>query len=260
MAATDTVGSSGDRFLPTHDRRWHHHNEQADNHLVYAIHETVFRHAAKTYARGSLLDIGCGRKPLAPIFEPFVTRHIGIDHGETPHGTDALDIVATAYRIPLADCSADTILMSAVLEHLERPGDALNECWRLLRPGGHAIITAPFMWPIHEAPRDFYRYSPYGLRFLLEQANFEVVEVRPFSGVWTTLALEIAYATRKYQRKPFTPIVRVLTRAMQCMMARWDRVDYQPQFSWAHLAVARRPAIEPEPKQMGTVNGNLRRP
>jgi SAM-dependent methyltransferase len=240
MAASET----GDRFLPARDRRWRHHNEQTDNQLVYAIHETVFRYAAEKYARGTLLDIGCGRKPLAPIFEPFVRCHIGIDHADTPHGTDGLDVIATAYRVPLADCFADTILMSAVLEHLERPGDALSECRRLLRPGGHAIVTAPFMWPIHEAPRDFYRYSPYGLRFLLEEAGLEVVEVQPFAGAWTTLALEISYALRPYRRKPFAPLVAAFAWTLRNVLSYWDRVDYQPRFSWAHLAVARRP-VEP---------------
>lgn len=127
-----------------------------------------------------------------------------------------------------------------MLEHLERPGDALNEAHRLLRPGGHLILTAPFFWPLHEEPRDFYRYSPYGLRFLLEEADFEVCEVVPLSGAWTTFALQWSYALTKYRRGPLTPFVSLLTRFVQWAGPRWDRVDFQPRFSWNHLAVGRR--------------------
>jgi SAM-dependent methyltransferase len=236
--------SATERFLPAPTRQWHHPNEQDDNRLVYAVTESVFRYAAKNYARGKLVDIGCGKKPLAPIFRPYVTHHIGVDHAETPHGVETLDIVATAYDIPLPAGSADTILMSAVLEHLERPADALSECYRLLRPGGHAIISAPFQWPIHEAPRDFYRYSPFGLRYLLEEAGFQVVEIQPYAGVWTTLAVEISYAMRRYRRGPLKPLVSLFTHLLQSLMSYWDRVDYQPRFSWAHLAIARRPGTE----------------
>ena len=127
------------RFRPTQTRQWRHPNESDDNRLVYAIAETVLGYAARSYAHGRLVDIGCGEKPFAPIFAPHVSEHIGVDHPGTPHGVTALDIMSTAYDIPLPDGFADTILMSAVLEHLERPGDALGECHRLLTPGGHAV-------------------------------------------------------------------------------------------------------------------------
>jgi SAM-dependent methyltransferase len=147
--------------------------------------------------------------------------------------------VATAYEIPLPDGFADTVLMSAVLEHLERPTDALTECHRLLRPGGHIILTAPFIWPVHEAPRDFYRYSPYGLRHLLETAGFEVVEVQPYAGAWTTFALEISYALRTHRHGIATPFVAISTRLLQAFLAWLDRADYQPRFSWSHVAIGR---------------------
>ncbi len=69
-------------------------------------------------------------------------------------------MLATAYEIPLEDGSFDTVLMTEVLEHLEEPARGLAEAGRLLRPGGKLILTTPFMWPLHEEPRDFFRYSP----------------------------------------------------------------------------------------------------
>jgi SAM-dependent methyltransferase len=128
-----------------------------------------------------------------------------------------------------------------VLEHLEEPERGIAEAYRLLKPGGHVILTAPFIWWIHEAPRDFFRYSPFGLRYLLEEAGFEVVEVQPLAGAWTTFSLELSYALRRYQKGLARPVVDGVMRVAQWVGGRWDQVDFQPRFSWSHLAIARRP-------------------
>ena len=142
--------------------------------------------------------------------------------------------------MPLPDLHARTVLLSEVLEHLERPDAALRECLRLLEPGGHVIVTTPFVWPVHDE-RDFFRYAPGGLRYLLESAGFEVVEIEPLGGAWTTLSLQLGYALEHYRKGPAGPVVDGLVAGAQWLALRWERVDYQPKFSWNHLAVARRP-------------------
>src|SRR6185437_5387730 len=117
-------------------------------------------------------------------------------------------------------------LLTEVLEHLERPGDAVAECFRLLEPGGHLMATTPLFWPVHDA-RDFYRYTPQGLRYLLETAGFE--------------AVELSYGLQRYRRPWSAPAVDATCRSMQWMASRWERVDRQPKFSWNHLVVGRRP-------------------
>ena len=203
--------------------------------------EEVLTYAARTYARGTLMDIGCGSKPWQGLFEEFVDEHIGVDHVPSVRNPLAVDVLATAYDVPLPDESADTILVTSVLEHLEEPDRALREFHRLLKHDGHLILTAPFIWHVHEEPRDFFRYSPYGLRYLLEKAQLEVVEVQPLAGAWTTFSIEISYALRRYRGSLAGPIVNGITRSVQWLGGRWDRVDFQPKFSWSHLAVARRP-------------------
>jgi SAM-dependent methyltransferase len=80
-----------------------------------------------------------------------------------------------------------------VLEHLEEPEAAIRECHRVLRPGGTAIYTVPFIWHLHEEPRDFFRYSKYGLRYLFEKVGFEIVELRALSGFWVTFGQLFVY-------------------------------------------------------------------
>jgi len=229
------------RFTGLRPTRWAHPNEDVHNRLAYRVLEEVLAYAAGRYARGRLLDIGCGSKPWKELFEPFVDEHVGVDLVPSARNPSAVDVIAGAYEIPLEDGYADTILITSVLEHLEEPKRAIAECRRLLKPGGHMILTAPFIWPLHEQPRDFYRYTPDSLRYLLGEAGFELLELEPLAGAWKTLALEISYALRRYRRGAATPLVDGTTRAVQWLGAHWELVDFQPKFSWSHLTVSRVP-------------------
>jgi SAM-dependent methyltransferase len=200
--------------------------------------------AAGRYARGRLLDVGCGEKPYRDVFAPYVAEHVGVDHPESPHALDHVDVLATANSIPLPGSTFDTVLMSELLEHLEEPQAALAETERLLKPGGHVIITAPFAWVIHEAPRDFFRYSPHGLSWLLTQAGLEPVEITAVGGQWSTVALLTSYALRESPlrtRPRFGDPVRYLARGLQHAGWRLDRHNWRPWMAWNHLAVGRKP-------------------
>jgi SAM-dependent methyltransferase len=216
--------------------RWGHPNESARNRVIYRKLEQMMEHVAERYVHGKLLDVGCGDKPWQPLLGPHTSEYIGVDLG----ANSKAELLADAHAIPLADATVDTVLMDEVLEHLERPWEALAEAHRLLRPGGFIVIDTPFFWPLHEAPRDFYRYSPFGLRELLETAGFEVVEIVPLTGAWVTISLEISYALQRYRRGPLRPLVDVAARLIQWAAVRWELVDFQPAFSCLHLAVGRK--------------------
>jgi SAM-dependent methyltransferase len=229
------------RFAATGPDRWPHPNRGAKNRIAYRQLEAALEHAASTYARGRLVDVGCGRKAWEPLFAAHVDEHVGVDHvPKLVDGVDRVDVIASAYEVPLPDGHAGTVLLSEVLEHLEQPGRGLAECARLLKAGGHLILTTPFFWPVHDQ-RDFYRYAPGGLRFLLEESGLEVVEIVPLSGVWTTLSLELSYALHGNRRAPAAAATGAVASGVQWLAARLDRLNFQPKFSWNHLAVARKP-------------------
>jgi hypothetical protein len=72
------------------------------------------------------------------------------------------------------------------------------------------------------------------------------VELHPLAGAWTTFSLELSYALRRYQRGLARPVVGGVMRFAQWAAGRWDRVDFQPRFSWSHLAIAHKPVEETE--------------
>lgn len=147
----------------------------------------------KQYMHGRLVDIGCGTKPYQALLAPYITEHIGVDHNEMFHDCSNVDIFADAYNIPVPDGSFDCALSTDVLEHLEEPQKAFNEVSRILRGGGTLLLTVPFLYHLHEQPRDFYRYTRFGLEYLAGQAGLEMVEMKPVGGLCTFVMQEIAY-------------------------------------------------------------------
>jgi SAM-dependent methyltransferase len=135
-------------------------------------------------SQGSLIDIGCGEKPFHKYVHNKVERYVGLDHPETPHSKNKIDVFSTVYSIPFEQSSFDIALLTQVIEHLEDPKKALLEISRILKEEGLLILAWPFLYPIHEAPRDFYRYTVYGMEFLAKETNFEVQKIVAPSGFW----------------------------------------------------------------------------
>jgi SAM-dependent methyltransferase len=114
---------------------------------------------------GRLMDLGCGNQPFLRWYEPLVKEVVPVDAAPIP-GVVVVDLTEP---LPFSDASFDTILCTQVLEHVQNAEQAMAEIARLLRPGGHALITVPFLYPTHEMPYDFWRYTHLGLRSLVER-------------------------------------------------------------------------------------------
>jgi SAM-dependent methyltransferase len=126
---------------------------------------------------GDVLDVGCGCKPYRAYVPAENYVGLDIDSPFTRQVAEA-DLFYDGGRFPVADASFDGVLCSQVLEHVFNPAVFLAEIHRALRPGGRLLLTVPFMWDEHEQPRDFGRYSSFGLRAVLETAGFEIVAQR----------------------------------------------------------------------------------
>jgi len=152
------------------------------DYLHYAPFWKRLKQAISQYGRGEVLDIGCGNKPYAALFTDQTTRYIGVDI-EQSH-LQKVDIICPATDIPLPDASFDTVLCTQTIEHVFDHRQLLSEAFRLLRPGGHLILSGPFYWPLHEVPHDFFRFTRYGFEQLLVTAGFSVQSIEENGGSW----------------------------------------------------------------------------
>lgn len=148
-----------------------------------------FERAVSRLARcQTVFDLGTPyrfRKELEPFAESFGGQYVALGyHAEHRFGDRNVDIDGDIHALPFASGVADGVLCIEVLEHLPNPEAAVSEMYRVLRPGGHVLITTPFMVGYHGHANDygdFYRYTDDGLRYLLRR--FSVVDIWPKGGV-----------------------------------------------------------------------------
>jgi len=171
--------------------------------------------AARTpLVRGRLLDLGCGNQPFRPWYGPLVDEVVAVDAAAIP-GVLQVDLTEP---LPFPDASFDTVLCTQVLEHVENVELAAAEIARLLRPGGCALITVPFLYPTHEAPYDFQRFTHFGLRGLVRRHGLEVLTLDAQGGpvlMVTHYAVLAVTAGLKALRLDRNPLVRSLVAAPQ---------------------------------------------
>jgi SAM-dependent methyltransferase len=137
----------------------------------------------REHARGRFLDCGCGDVPYYAWYRELVSEVTCVDWGASLHGRSHLDREVDLNGVlPFAEASFDTVLLADVLEHIALPERLLRELFRVLSPGGKLLITVPFLYQVHEAPHDYFRYTQFALERLCNDAGFARAEVHAYGG------------------------------------------------------------------------------
>ena len=191
-------------------------------------------------AKGILLDVGCGEIPYFEIFESRVQRYVGLERDRIRYRDRPMDLCGDAIALPFGPETFDTVICNQVLEHLSEPNLAMEEIARVLVPGGYLILTAPHIWGIHEEPRDFYRFTNFGLCYLAERAQLEVLEIQAMAGFWVTAGVRFCYYLEHFDWGPFKIVVRSLYLLVQTGALLLDRLHLVKGEAWNHLMVARK--------------------
>jgi SAM-dependent methyltransferase len=187
-----------------------------------------------------VIDLGGERKHQRGNFRPPQGHlrqqwySVNISSDAAPH------IYGDVHFLPFSNNSVDCILCCEVLEHIKDPRQCCNEIWRVLKPGGVAFISAPFLFPIHADPDDYQRFTPSGLKNLT--ADFVSVKITPMGGSLGTLGELIVQAGNSVQtasliRKPVKLIGRLMIRAEEKIGAAW----FQGKFSTGYFVEAYKP-------------------
>lgn len=115
----------------------------------------------------------------------------------------------------------DLVICEQVLEHVPDPWAAVRNLFELCRPGGELIVSTPFLIKLHEEffQNDYWRFTPRGLRTLLEGAGFEVESLE----AWGNRACVVGNFTSWSAQR------------------RWHSLRNEPDFPVQVWAFARRP-------------------
>src|SRR3712207_2554853 len=158
--------------------------------------------AAQSIQPGQLvLDAGAGRAPYRDLFAHarYETADFLAVRGKKYVQPD---YVCDLAAIPVADARFDHVVLTQVLEHIPEPARVLAELHRVLKPGGTLWLTAPLFYAEHERPYDFFRYTQFGLRRLLEGAGFQVAEIDWMEGYLGTLSYQARVMSKSLPATP----------------------------------------------------------
>ncbi len=167
------------RLVPTDEGRY----LSGGSYLTAAITAEYYSKYIPKYVKGVTADLGCGFAPMYQYYKAYAQKVICIDWKNTLHKNRILDIECDlSQEIPLTDESVDTVILSDVLEHISRPKYLLKEIHRILTPKGALLLNVPFLYPEHEKPHDYFRYTEFFYRDMAREQGYELAALKKIGG------------------------------------------------------------------------------
>ena len=185
-----------------------------------------------------VIDVGCGVQPYRSLLGGF-PHYVGFDSPLHPDSATTADAFGDAAALPFATGCADAVLCTEVMEHVPDPSAMLAEIHRVLRPAGHLVLSVPFTWHIHDEPHDYWRFTEFGLRRVLERGGFDVVELRSVNGMLGALLQSRCYYF-VHAAGRLRPLVRPLVWFMQVLASALAPIDRNRRMTSNYIALARR--------------------
>ncbi|HET8575026.1 MAG TPA: class I SAM-dependent methyltransferase [Candidatus Paceibacterota bacterium] len=151
---------------------------------------------------GVVLDIGGRDRGVFQKPKGRVQQWIFADIAPGHHPDIVLDVSDMS---PIETASIDVVSALELFEHVENVEAGLDECARVLKPGGTILLSAPFLHPIHADPFDFQRWTKYKWQKELEQRKFRVEKIEItgyFFSVLADMGLAFARSSPRILRKP----------------------------------------------------------
>src|SRR5260370_16555300 len=210
--------------------------------------ESEIEDAVADFARGlpagaRVLDAGSGEGQYRHHFAK--QRYCGVDLavGHAARDYSRVDALADLTVLPFRSAAFDAAVHIVTIEHLKEPGLALAEIARTLTPGGSLLIAAPHEWEVHQAPHDYFRYTRYGLAYLLETPGFQVREMRAAGGYFRLLARRLLNGLQFFTggvRWLFFLPAAILLVPPALLLPLLDALDRDRNFTLGYLCTARK--------------------
>jgi SAM-dependent methyltransferase len=226
-----------------HLRLWHF--QWLSGHLLYSR----LKPALKT-VQGNVLDVGCGLTPYKNWIGDGVAHgnvsYTGLD--TTPESRADIVVIEDDKTWPLDAGRFDAVLCTQVIEHAKNTSFVIQEILRVLKPGGALILTAPFAFNVHGAPKDYRRFSAFGIEALLE-GKFEISILETQGAIGSTLGtFGLNWIETESNRHLFTAGLKILLfplwllfcMAVNLIAVLIDRIDSTDAFFQNVFVVAKK--------------------
>jgi SAM-dependent methyltransferase len=210
-------------------------------HFEAEIETAVSEFGAGLPDRARVFDAGAGEGGFHRYFpkQRYVALDLGV--GDATWDYSKLDVIGDLCAVPFRPASFHAAINIVTLEHVREPAVVLKEIGRVLAPGGKLLLIAPHEWEEHQQPHDYFRYTRYGLRYLLEQAGLVDIEITPVGGIFRMLSRRLLNALQ------FFPGISIFIAAIffvppALILPLLDTLDTRRNFTLGYICTARKPS------------------
>lgn len=208
-------------------------------HFEAAIEAAVLGFAASVPSGARVLDAGAGEGNYRAYFTS--QRYIGLDLavGDAAWDYSRLDVVGDLAALPFRDSTFDAALNVVTLEHVREPARVLSELARTLSPSGRLLLIVPHEWEEHQEPHDYFRYTRYGVEYLLRQAGFAHFDIRPVGGFFRLLSRRLFNALQFFPG-PLMLLAAVFFVPPALVLPLLEPLDRRQNFTLGYICYARK--------------------
>jgi SAM-dependent methyltransferase len=220
---------------------------------AYARLSTTYRRALlnawlqqwRHFLQGLVLDVGGEKGSRAghdfqKLFDTRQYIYLNISPAKAP------DIVADGAHIPLAAEAFQAVVCLETLEHVREPLNVMREFARVLRPGGVLLLSVPFLYQIHSAPHDFWRFTEHQVQYMVEETGLQITRMERIGLLFTVLCDMSKQAIGEIHPAPlrwligllFLPPAALLVALEQMGMGRHSSV--LTRYTTGYLVLARK--------------------
>jgi SAM-dependent methyltransferase len=187
----------------------------------------------------AVLDAGAGEGQYREYFGR--QKYVGVDLGvgDVDWNYSQLDCVADLLRLPFGDGSFDAFVSVVTLEHVTDPGGAIAEMARVGRGGAMLYLVVPHEWEVHQHPHDYWRFTKFGVRRLLEVNGWEVVKLAPGGGYFRLLSRRLMNGLQ-FLPGWLMPFAAVLVVPVALIVGWMDGLDSQQDYTLGYICLAKR--------------------
>lgn len=208
-------------------------------HFEAAIEDAVRDFAAPLPAGARVLDAGAGEGNYRSFFH--AQRYVGLDLavGDAAWDYSKLDVVGNLTALPFGDGLFDASLNIVTLEHVTEPARVLAELARTLAPAAQLLLIVPHEWEEHQQPHDYFRYTRFGLEYLLRQAGFQEFEIRPVGGFFRLLSRRLFNALQFFPG-PLMFLAAIFFVPPALLLPLLEPLDRRQDFTLGYICFARK--------------------
>lgn len=142
------------------------------------------------HIHGRVLDLGAGTAKYKPSLMKNAIDYVACDFKKHEN----IDMVCDVSNLIFPPESFDTVISTQVFEHVDNPFVVAGEIKKVLKTGGNAIISAPFMFPFHADPKDNFRFSRQGLEEIFRFSGFEIIDSGIYGGFFMVISEMIHFS------------------------------------------------------------------